>query len=131
MRDIDFDVPDTNAKAMDSSAPNIKFTLKGFELQATEPLNGIPTVLRTSIDRMNMPLPPNARDQSMKNLLALGLKELDISFGLDMRWQDSTSDITISQLALQGVNIGSVVPAPGALALIGASGTLALRRRRR
>jgi hypothetical protein len=30
-----------------------------------------------------------------------------------------------------GVNIGSVVPAPGALALIGASGTLALRRRRR
>jgi hypothetical protein len=107
LRDLDFDVPDTSAKAKDAGAPNIKFMLKAFELQATEPLNGIPTVLRTSIDRFNMPLPQNARDDNMKNLLALGIKELDLSLGVDMRWQESTSDLTLSQIAFQGVNIGA------------------------
>ena len=108
LRDLDFDVPDTSAKTKDASAPNIKFTLKAFELQATEPLNGIPTVIRTSVDRMNMPLPQNTKDESLKNVLALGIKELDLSFGLDMRWQESTSDLTLSQIAFQGVNIGAV-----------------------
>lgn len=108
LRDLDMDVPDTTAKAMDSGAPNIKFSLKGFELQATEPLNGIPTVLRTVIDRMTAPLPQNSKEEGIKNLLALGYKELDLSFGFDVRWQESTSNLSINQLAFQGTNMGSL-----------------------
>lgn len=108
LRDMDFNVPDAAAKAKNPSAPNVRIGLKGFELQATEPLNGIPTVLRTAVDRLSMALPANSTEDGIKDLLALGYKDIDVSFGLDARWRETDSDLTVNTVNVQGVNMGSL-----------------------
>jgi hypothetical protein len=108
LRDADFNVPDTAARAKDPNAPNLRVGLKAFEFQATDPLLGIPTALRISTDRLTMAIPPGEKQEGLKDLVAMGYKELDLSSAFEARWSEATTDLTIGQIGLQGVNMGSV-----------------------
>jgi hypothetical protein len=108
VRDVDFDVPDAAGRATDPKAPNIKLGLKGFEIQATDPLMGVPTALRVSTDRLTMPILPGDKKDGLKDLAAMGYKELDLSSAIDARWSEGTGDLSLNQVSLQGVNMGGV-----------------------
>jgi hypothetical protein len=108
IRDVDLDVPDAKGRESDAKAPNIKIGLKGFELQAIEPLMGVPTSLRMSTDRLTMPIPPGDKKDGLKDLAAMGYKDLDLSSAIDARWSEGTGDLSLNQVSVQGVNMGGI-----------------------
>ncbi len=107
---MDFDVPDVSAKgtatAQDKAKPNIKFTLKNTEIAADKVINGIPTRIVYAMNGFNMTLPENTSDASLKALLDLGYKQVDISFGLSMNWDEKTNEVTMSDLSYRGEKMG-------------------------
>ena len=108
LRDADFNVPDTEARAKDPDAPNTRIGLKAFEFAATEALLGVPTALRITTDRLTMAIPPGNKQDGLKDLVAMGYKELDLSSAFEARWSEATSDLTLGQIGFQGVNMGNV-----------------------
>ena len=108
IRDIDLNVPDDKAKAKDPSAPNIRVGLKTFDVSTGSPVKGVPTALRVGMDRLTMAIPPGSKEEGLKDLLSMGYKDVDFSFGLDGRWNENAAEFTIGQIALQGVNMGNL-----------------------
>jgi hypothetical protein len=108
IRDLEIDVPDVKARKTDPKAPNVHLGLKGFEFSASEPLAGVPTALRVSADRLTLPLPAGEKSEGLKDLVAMGYKELDVSSTLDARWSDASGELSLNQVSLQSVNMGQV-----------------------
>ncbi|WP_188518255.1 hypothetical protein [Alsobacter metallidurans] len=106
VRDVDLNVPDEKNK--DPKAPNIRVGFKSFELATAAPLKGVPTALRVGLDRLTMAIPPNSPETGFRDLLSMGYRDLDLTFGLDSRWEENAAEFRIGQLALQGVNMGAV-----------------------
>lgn len=107
-RDVELDVPDTKARAADPKAPNIHMGLKGFEFTASDPLAGMPTALRLSTDRFTLAIPPGEKADGLKDLVAMGYRELDLSSTIDARWSEAAGELSLNQLSFQGVNMGNV-----------------------
>jgi hypothetical protein len=108
IRDVDLNVPDKKARETDPAAPNIRVGFKSFEVAAQAPVKGVPTALRIGLDRMTMAIPPGTKEEGLRDLLAMGYKDIDVSMGLDGRWNENAAEFNIGQIALQGVNMGSL-----------------------
>lgn len=102
MRDLDFDVP---AKERDKSAERMRVTLRGFEFAGTKPLNGVPTAGRMAIENLRIPIPK--RDPNFRDLAAMGYTALDASATMETDWNARTKELEISNLAVNGVDMGS------------------------
>ena len=107
-RGVDLDVPDETAKETNPSAPNIKLGVKQFEIATGDEFEGMPTALRLKLDNLAMTVPPDSKEEGLKDLLAMGYSAIDVSAVLDGRWNKDTSDFVISSLGAQGVNMGAV-----------------------
>ncbi|MGL4445534.1 MAG: hypothetical protein ACRCU1_18055, partial [Alsobacter sp.] len=83
--------------------------LKAMEISATDPINGIPTALRFGLDRMTMDIPAATSEDGLKDLIALGYKDVDLSMGFDARWREADNDLSIGNVSVQGVNMGGIV----------------------
>jgi hypothetical protein len=108
IRDVDLNVPDKKARETDPAAPNIRVGFKTFEVAAQAPVKGVPTALRIGLDRMTMAIPPGTKEEGLRDLLAMGYKDLDVTMGLEGRWNENAAEFNIGQIALQGVNMGSL-----------------------
>ena len=102
MRDVEMRVP-----ASQGNAGPTRVGLQALEISATEPLGGIPTALRLAMDRLTLDIPPSTADEGLKDLIALGYKDVDLSMGFEARWRESDNDISIANIGVQGVNMGS------------------------
>ena len=103
MRDVDIDIPH---KGKDSRT---RMTLKAFEIETADQLAGVPTILKLAIDRLAMPIPQDTKESGFKDLLSLGYRSIDLSAALEARWSESSSDVTIGQVTLDGAGMGSAV----------------------
>jgi hypothetical protein len=59
------------------------------------------------MDRLTLDIPPGTADEGLKDLIALGYKDVDLSMGFDARWRESDNAISIGNIGVQGVNMGS------------------------
>lgn len=82
--------------------------LKGFELTADKPVNAVPTNIRIGIQNFTMALPPNSKDDGIKELLALDYKNVDVSFLAAATWNEAASEIALSEVSFQGQEMGNV-----------------------
>jgi hypothetical protein len=87
----------------------VQAALKGFELTADKPVNAIPTNLRVGLQNLTMALPSNSTDDGIKELVALGYKNIDLSLLAAATWNESTKEITLSEVSAQGQEMGSIV----------------------
>jgi len=78
----------------------IKLTLGTFELKAGEQLNGIPTSLALTIDRLVTPIVDTAGNPAAKDMIAMGIRSLDLSAKLDLAWEAAKNEIAIRSLSL-------------------------------
>jgi hypothetical protein len=92
----------------------VRIGLGTFELKAGEQLNGIPTSLALTIDRLVVPVTETPGNPRAKDLIALGIRSLDLSAKLDLAWEAAKNEIAIRALSLGGEG----------LARLDASGTL-------
>jgi hypothetical protein len=104
-----FAIRDLEASGAEKGKDPFRFTLKGFEVQTGAPIMGVPTTVRINLDHAAMPLPPQPKEDGLKDLAAMGYKDIDMSLAFDARWDEGTGDLSVRQLQLDGVNMGSAV----------------------
>lgn len=78
----------------------IKIALGTFELKAGEQLNGIPTSLALTIDKLVTPIVDTAGNPAAKDMIAMGIRSLDLSAKLDLAWEAAKNEISIRSLSL-------------------------------
>jgi hypothetical protein len=88
----------------------VKFqaALKGFELTADKPVNAIPTNFRIGLQNLTMALPSNGTDDAIKELVALGYRNIDISLLAAATWNEASNEIMLSEVSAQGHEMGTV-----------------------
>jgi hypothetical protein len=86
----------------------VKATLKDFELTADNPFNGVPTNFKVGLQNLAMELPAKSSEDGIKDLVALGYKNLDLSLGLAARWNEAGKEIAISEFSVQGQELGRI-----------------------
>ncbi len=92
----------------------IKISLGTFEIKAGEQLNGIPTSLAVTIDKLVTPISEATGHPAAKDMIAMGIRSLDLSAKLDLAWEAAKNEIAIRTLSFGSAG----------LAHIEASGTL-------
>jgi len=102
LRDVVMRVPPSQGDA----GPT-RVGMQTLEISATEPLGGIPTSLRLALDRLTLDIPPATPDEGLRDLISLGYKDVDLSMGFDARWRESDNAISLGNVSIQGVNMGS------------------------
>ena len=102
---VDFDMPDSDKKG--PVLENIKFSVKDMEVTADQPLNGIPTNLRVGVDSFRFVIPPGVTEDGLKELAAMGYKELDLSWLTAATWNAATNELQLRELSMRGANMGS------------------------
>jgi hypothetical protein len=105
MSGIDFDMPDDKPKG--PTIENIKFSVKDMEVTADQPLNGIPTNWRVAVDGFRFVIPPGTTEEGLKDLAAMGFKELDLSWLTAAAWNATANELQIREISLRGANMGS------------------------
>ncbi|MGY6248945.1 hypothetical protein ACXIUS_15490 [Bosea thiooxidans] len=78
----------------------IKIALGTFELKGGEPLNGIPTSLGLTIDKLVTPVVDTGDNPALKDMLAMGIDKLDLSARLDLAWEAAKNELAIRNLSL-------------------------------
>lgn len=124
---ISMTVPQDGKRGRPAGEP-MQIGLGTFEIKAGEQLNGIPTSLGLTLDRLTVPVVESPTNPAARDLIAMGYKVLDLSAGLDLGWQEATKELAIRTLSIGGAGMGSI-SATGTLGNIGKevfSGDLAL-----
>lgn len=88
-------------------AEPIRVGLGTFEIKAGEQLNGIPTSLALTIDKLTAPVVANgSNDAALRDLIAMGYKALDLSAKLDLAWTAASNELAIRTLSFGGAGMG-------------------------
>lgn len=78
----------------------VKVALGAFELRGGEQINGVPTTLGLTIDRLVTPLVASEANPGLKDLIAMGITSLDLSAKLDLAWDAAKNELGIKPLSL-------------------------------
>lgn len=92
----------------------IRVGLGTFEIAAADQINGIPTKLALTIDKLTAPVSEATGNPGAADLIAMGYRALDVSAKLDLAW-----DAARNELAIRTLSLGSA-----GMAQFEASGTL-------
>lgn len=84
------------------SGQPIRIGLGTFELKAGEQLNGIPTSLALTIDKLVAPITEGAGNPAARDMIAMGIRSLDLSARLDLAWEAARSELAIRQISFGG-----------------------------
>ena len=107
IRDVDLNVPDKKARETDPAAPNVRVGFKTFEVPP-RPSQRASRRPCASARPHDDGIPPGTKEEGLRDLLAMGYKDLDVTMGLEGRWNENAAEFNIGQIALQGVNMGSL-----------------------
>ena len=111
---LDIDIPDTGkgsdkGKGKSNVKPErVKATLKDFEVTADQPRNAVPSNIRIGLQNLAIALPPNSKEEGIRDLLDLGYRTLDMSFLLAAAWNEAKEEIAVSEFSFQGKDMGSI-----------------------
>lgn len=99
------DVPDENGTGrFKGSVDRFDFSLKDF-------INGIPTDLSTLASHVVVEVPKVSEDSSIKKLIDLGIKTIDIGFEVAINWDKASNEIRVRKFSITGVNLGTIAAA--------------------
>jgi hypothetical protein len=100
---------DATSEREDGQKPErAKITIEDFAVTADKPVNGIPTNVRIEQRNATLEVPSNSTDDLMKELAALGYRTVTSSFVVAANWNEAASEIRLSEVSLQGKEIGSI-----------------------
>jgi len=102
---LDFDLPN-KSKSDEPKPQNIRFTVKDMEVTADKPVNGIPTDLRVGVQNLALAVPPDAADNGLKELAAMGYKTLDLSFLTAATWNEPANELIVREVSVSGADMG-------------------------
>ncbi|MEP7239826.1 MAG: hypothetical protein ABI697_02965, partial [Devosia sp.] len=99
----------------DTDGSRVKVDIADFDLTLANYVNGIPTSISSVSHGIDVPLPADSEDESVKTLLALGISHVNLNYEFGLNWDQASQTINVSKIAVSGNDLGSVAVA----ALIG------------
>ncbi len=94
-----FQAPDTSTRGANEP---IKASAKSLELGFGGQVDGVPTAIRFGAEGLAAPLPANSREQGVRDLLAMGYKDVNLSWLADIAWQQQRETLEVRALNLSG-----------------------------
>lgn len=98
------EAPQPSKSAKRTQEP-IRIGIGTFEIAATDQINGIPSKLALTIDRLTAPVSEATGNPVATDLLAMGYRALDLSAKLDLAWDGSRNELAIRTLSLGGAGM--------------------------
>lgn len=102
---IAIETPETPARRRAPASPGMKIGLGNFEIAAGQQINGIPTTLSLTIDRLSVPVVESSQNPAAADLIAMGYRALDLSGKLDLAWNEARNEIALRTLSLRGAGM--------------------------
>ena len=78
-----------------------------FDLTLSDYLNGIPTKLSTTASGVEVPLPTDSTDDSVKMLKAIGITSVNLNYEVSASWDKANQSINVDKVAVSGNDLGS------------------------
>jgi hypothetical protein len=97
-----------DAPAIVGGKEPIKISLGTFEIKAGEQLNGIPTSLGVTIDKLVTPVSEATGNPAAKDMIAMGIRSLDLSAKLDLAWEAAKNEIAIRTLSFGSAGLAQI-----------------------
>ncbi|WP_156323291.1 hypothetical protein [Bosea sp. AAP35] len=91
-----------DAPAMKPGAQPIRVGLGSFEMKTGEQLNGIPTSIVMTLDKLVAPIVDGTGNPAARDLLAMGIRSLDLSARIDLAWEAARNELAIREIAFGG-----------------------------
>lgn len=101
---LDIDIPDP-----ETPDSRIQAKVGSFDLSLADYLNGIPTDFDMSAANIEARIPENSGDDSLEQLRALGITDIDAGFRVAAAWDEATNSIDLEEVSISGVDLASVV----------------------
>ncbi|MGL4439356.1 MAG: hypothetical protein ACRCUE_08800 [Bosea sp. (in: a-proteobacteria)] len=108
MKDFNLEAPDTSQRNRRGPPEIIRASVKSMELGFGQQVDGIPTAVRFSADEFAAPLPAGSREQSVRDLIAMGYKDVNLSWLADLAWAQDREQLNIKALNLSGKDMASL-----------------------
>jgi len=86
----------------------LQISLGEAEFTAEKSRNGIPTHVRIAVRNLAFPLPADGKEESLKPMLDLGYKALNISGSLSATWNEAKQEILLTDVSLGGTEMGQI-----------------------
>ncbi len=97
-----------DAPAIITGKEPVKISLGTFEIKAGEQLNGIPTSLALTIDKLVTPVSEATGNPAAKDMIAMGIRSLDLSAKLDLAWEAAKNEIAIRTLSFGSAGLAQI-----------------------
>jgi len=101
---LDIDIPDP-----DTDGARIQAKVGEFDLSLANYLNGVPTDLDVSASQIQASIPAGTGDESLEQLRALGITEIDAAFRLAAAWNAESQSIAVEEISFSGGDLATVV----------------------
>jgi hypothetical protein len=102
-------VLDLPANERKSGHPDgIRVSLREAEVTAEKPLNGIPTEVRLAVRNLAVPVPPDLTDETLKSIVGLGYKAVDLSGTVSLAWNEAGKEILLREVSVSGAEMGQI-----------------------
>ena len=98
-----------NGSSKAAGPDTIRFGIRGIEMTADKPIDGVPTNLRLAVENVTFAVPSNAQDDGLKTLAALGYGTLDLSLVTAASWNEAGSELVVREVSVRGTDMGSAV----------------------
>jgi len=92
----------------DGRKDKVQAAFKGLEITAEKPVKAVPTNIRIGVQNFTMALPSSSTDDGIKELVALGYKNIDVSLLVAATWNEAANEIALSEVSFQGQDMGNV-----------------------
>jgi hypothetical protein len=96
------DIPDSEHEGQ-----RIKANIADFDLTLSDYLNGIPTRISSKASGIDVPLPADSTDDSIKMLMAIGITKVNVGFEFDANWDKASQAVNVNKVTMSGVDLGS------------------------
>ena len=105
---FNLEAPDTSGPRRQGPPEIIRASVKSMELGFGQQVDGIPTAVRFGAEEVAAPLPASSRESAVRDLLAMGYKDVNLSWLADLAWVQDKEQLQIKALNLSGKNMAAV-----------------------
>ncbi len=101
--DVSIDIPDAEAPGN-----SITGSLGLFDLTLGNYRNGIPADIAARLKNLMVDLPEDSEEESVQQLIAMGITTIDAGFNLALAWNEATNTIDVGDISVSAENLATL-----------------------
>lgn len=108
IKGFNLETPDTSQRNRRGPPEVVRASIKSMELGFGQQVDGIPTAMRFGAEEFAAALPASSREEMVRDLIAMGYKDVNLSWLADLAWQKDREQLNIKALNLSGKDMAAL-----------------------